>query len=96
MQKLSYRAGQAVRIHSLEWFKANRVAGRYTLKGLFEYDWGMIRDIAGRKGRILQAHDDLGLYDVTIGQRIYQVEAVFFNDRRKYGAPCGQRGGGRS
>lgn len=84
MQQIKYEAGQTVRIHNKEWFRINKINGRYTLKGRYEYDDKMIKEIAGRWAKILQVHEDLGLYDITIGHRIYQVEPLLFNDRRKY------------
>lgn len=84
MQQIKYRTGQTVRIHGREWFRINKINGRYTLKGQYDYDDKMIKEIAGQWAKILQIHEDLGLYDIVIGQRIYQVESIFFNDWRKY------------
>lgn len=84
MQQLKYRTGQTVRIHNKEWFRMNKTNNHYTLKGQYEYDDKMIKNIAGRWAKILQIHADLGLYDIVIGQRIYQVESIFFNEPQKY------------
>lgn len=84
MQRVKYRKGQTVRIHNLEWFKMNKVNGHYTLKGKYEYDDKMIKSIAGRWAKILQYHEDVQLYDIVIGQIIYQVEEFFFNDWHRY------------
>lgn len=100
---MSYRPGQRVKLHGLEWFRLNDLGGgRFTLKGRYEYDEAMVAAVAGRWARIMQWHGDVGLYDILIGHTIYQVEALFFNDRRKYDSGDGRKasrrgvGGGAS
>lgn len=65
MQQLKYWTGQTVRIHNKEWFRMNKVNNHYTLKGRYEYDDKMVKDIAGKWAKILQIHEDLGLYDIV-------------------------------
>lgn len=84
MTQFKFRKGQTVMIHNAEWFKINYINGRYTMKGRYEYADKIIKAIAGRGAKIFQYHEDIDMYDILIGNTIYQVEPLFFNIPNRY------------